>query len=59
MDEAAAAAPKPQGPRFPPIPSPGRGRFALWGMLGPQPHPHGMQPFNCSSGSRGRRTNRG
>eukprot|EP00969_Alexandrium_andersonii_P039922 1749447-Alexandrium_andersonii.AAC.1 len=33
---------RPQGPCFPPIPSPGQGRFALWGLLGPQPHPYGV-----------------
>eukprot|EP00969_Alexandrium_andersonii_P283046 12512194-Alexandrium_andersonii.AAC.1 len=36
------AAPKLQGPRFPPIPRPGQGRFALWGLLGPQPRPYRM-----------------
>eukprot|EP00969_Alexandrium_andersonii_P334650 14789196-Alexandrium_andersonii.AAC.1 len=30
------------GPGFPPSPSPGQGRFALWGLLGPKPHPCGM-----------------
>eukprot|EP00969_Alexandrium_andersonii_P063165 2781503-Alexandrium_andersonii.AAC.1 len=36
------ASPKPQGLRFPSIPSPGQGCFALWGLQGPQPHPYRM-----------------
>eukprot|EP00969_Alexandrium_andersonii_P141560 6259660-Alexandrium_andersonii.AAC.1 len=42
-----AASPAPgaafeRGPRFLPIPSPGQGRFAPLGRLGPQHHPYGM-----------------
>eukprot|EP00969_Alexandrium_andersonii_P066016 2911981-Alexandrium_andersonii.AAC.1 len=36
-DAAPNAAPTSHGSRFPPIRSPGQGRVALWGLLGPQP----------------------